>query len=153
MSKLSDMRAEIAAKAAAAAAAAEAVKAAQAALAEASQGVAEAEAEGVALIQEAVADVAADVMPGSYNLTVADDGTVTVTPAVKATGGRKAGTPGTGEPQGEGAVAKEIRRLFYQEGKSVREIAEIMRTSGGAVNRALGAMAQAHARRAAGATG
>ena len=151
MSKLSDMRAEIAAKAAAVAQAAKAAQEAQAALAEASQGVAEAEAEGLALIQEAVAEVAGDVMPGAYNLTVGDDGTVTVVAAAKP--GRKAGTPGTGEPQGEGAVAKEIRRLFYQEGKSVREIAEVMRTSAGAVNRALGAMAQAHARRAAGATG
>jgi hypothetical protein len=119
-----------------------------------------AEVESVATIRESVlANMEAGITPGVYMVAIADDGTVQVTRSKSvarvAAAPRAAGSAPTthdADPYwtpglSRGAVATDARRMFYAESLEPAAIATALGTSPGAVNRALGPMAEARSKR------
>lgn len=122
-----------------------------------------AEANSVANVREAVlANLDSGIVPGVYTVAVGEDGKVAVTrgKAVAArpatpratTGAAPTSVTHDADPYytpglSRGPQATEARRLFYAEGMEPTAIAAQIATSPGAVNRALGPMAEARARR------
>lgn len=131
-----------------------------------------AEAESVANIRESVlANIEAGITPGTYMVVIGEDpaGATTCQVTRAKSGVARTAAPRTAPVAGaapttndadeywtpglsRGAVATEIRRLFYGENQEIGAIATALGTSSGAVTRALagagGSMAEVRAKRA-----